>query len=101
MLDRQLRVAQVKADAQLAGGLEQHPGLRARHLAFVEGVDLGGIFHIPAREEGRQRQLWKYHQLATHCVGLAQVREQALDDVPARVAALDGAKLRGRDIDDA
>jgi hypothetical protein len=34
-------------------------------------------------------------------VGLAQVREQALDDVAARVAALDRPELRGRDIDDA
>ncbi len=101
MLDRQLRIAQVKAYAQLARGLEQHPRLRTGHLAFVEGVDFGGIFHVPARKKRRQRQLRKHHQLAAHGMGLAQMREQALHDVAARVAALDRPKLRGRDIDDA
>ena len=100
-LDHQLGIAQVEPDAQLARRVEQHLSLRTRHLAFIEGIQLGRILHIPARKESRERQLRKDHQLAPHGVRLAQMRQQALDDIAAAIAALDRPELRGRDVDDA
>src|SRR5690606_9962829 len=49
----QLRVAEVEADAELDGSLEQRSRLRSRHLALEVGIDLRLIAHVPAREERR------------------------------------------------
>ena len=53
----QLGIAEIEADAELAGEIEQLPGLGIGHLALEIAVDLALVLHPPAREERRQRQL--------------------------------------------
>jgi hypothetical protein len=65
----QLRIAEVEADTEPRRVLEQHLRLGTRHLALEEGVDLGLIFHVPAREEGRKRKLGKDDETAAALLG--------------------------------
>ena len=62
-----------------------------------ERIDFRLVRHPPARKERRERELGEHDQLAAHALGLAQMSDHALDHVAARVAALDGAHLRGAD----
>ena len=88
-------VAEVEADAQFGGGLEQDAGLGARHLAFEEGVDLLVGLEPPAGEEGGQGQLREHHQLRAAGGGLAHHLQQAGDAVGPGLAQRDRAHLGG------
>jgi hypothetical protein len=66
-----------------------------------EGVDLGLVGHVPAREEGRKRHLGIDYELATAILGLVQEIDQALDHGLATVVALDRTKLRRADCEHA
>ena len=56
-LDGQLGIAEIEADAELLGLVEQRLRLAARHLALVIGVELGLVLDQPVREEGGEREL--------------------------------------------
>ena len=60
-------------------------------------VELGDVVDEPAREERRQRQLGEHDEVAAPLGGLAQQREQPLDDVLAGVGPLDRPELGGTD----
>ena len=93
----ELGVAEAHAQPEALGLGEERRRFVARHLALEEGIDLGLVRHPPAREERRQRQLGEHHQLAAHALGLAEMRDHALDHVAPGVAALDRAHLCGPD----
>jgi hypothetical protein len=96
---RELRIAEVEADPESGGLIEQRRGLRARHLGLEEGIDLGRIFHVPAGKEGRQGELRKDHQIGVPALCLAHEREQARDGRCPGLVPRDGAELGGRDGD--
>ena len=93
----ELGVAQAETHAEPLGLVEQRRRLVRRHLLLEEGIDLRLVGHPPARKERRERELGEHHQLAAHALGLAQMGDQPLDHIAARVAALDGTHLRGAD----
>ncbi len=97
VLAGELGVAEIEGDAEVRRRLEQRPGLRARHLALEEGVDLGLVLHPVAREEGGQRQLGKDHELGAARVRLAHHGDEPPDDALPAVSPLHGAHLRGGD----
>ena len=90
-------VAQAEAHREPLGLGEQRRRLVGRHLLLEEGIDLGLALHPPAREERRERELGKHHELAAHALGFAQMGNQPLDHVAAGMAALDGTHLRRTD----
>ena len=66
-------VPEAETDAKSLGFVEKRLRFRARHRALVIRVKLGcvtrdvrcvSLIEVPAREERRQRQLWKDHQVA-------------------------------------
>ena len=71
-LARELGVAEVEADAEVSGEIEQRRGRGVRHLALEPGVDLREVVVPVAREEGGERQLREDHQPGAHAVRLAQ-----------------------------
>ena len=81
LLLRKLAVAEVEADSEPGGLVEQGPGLGSRHLALEETVDLGLILHPPAGKEARERDLGEDHELAARCARLAKQLDHAFDDV--------------------
>jgi hypothetical protein len=89
----ELGVAEVEADLEVARQLEQRLGVRARHLAFEELVDLGLVGHPPAREERRQGQLRKHDKLRPTGMRLAQQRHQPFHHRSAAVGEMNGAEL--------
>ena len=76
VLGRQFAIAEVKADAELAGQIEQGSRLRPRHLALEKAVDLGLVLDVPARKERRQRQFRIDDQVAAACARLAHQGHQ-------------------------
>src|ERR1700733_12036492 len=99
ILDRQLPVAEAKADPDFAGEDEQRLRLRPRHLALEKTVDLRLILHIPAREERRQRQFRIDNQIASVGSRLAHQVRQARHHLRPGVIFCDRAELARRDID--
>src|SRR5262245_43296412 len=93
----ELGVAEAEAHAEAARLVEERARLRPRHLVLEEGVDLRLIFHPPAREEGRERELREHHELAATRVGLGEEGEEPLDHVAAALTARDGTELGGAD----
>ena len=69
--------------------------------ALEECVDLVLPLEVPARKEGRERELGIDDEVAAVRAGLPQEREQPRHDLPARLGAGDRAELRGADGDDA
>jgi hypothetical protein len=98
-LTRELGVAEVEADAEVPGEIEQRRGRGVRHLALEPGVDRREVVVPVAREEGGERQLREDHQLRPHAVGLAQHRAQAPDHARAVVREVDRAELGRRDLE--
>ena len=90
---RQLGIAEVKADAELAGEVEQGPGFGPRHLALEKAVNLGLVGHPPAREKRGQRQLGKDNERRAAGMGLAHHRHQPLDDRRPIVGEMDRPQL--------
>src|SRR5207237_1889555 len=84
IVGRQLGVADVEADAELARFFKQWPRLRPGQLALeIAPVDLRLILHPPARKEGGERKLGEDDELRAHGMALAQ----QLDEPPGcRVA---------------
>jgi hypothetical protein len=64
-------------------------------------VGVGDVVDEPAREERRERQLGKHHQLDPVAMRVAQQCQQSLDDLGARVVAIDRAQLGCGDRQDA
>lgn len=58
-----LGIAQVEAHAVLSGFIKQRTRDWARHFRLEPPVHMLPILVIPAREEGRQRQLREYEHL--------------------------------------
>src|SRR3546814_2105176 len=85
--------AEVEADAEFAGEIEQRLCLRARHAGLEEARDRLVVFHPVAREEGGEREFGKNHQPRTTAVRLAQQRDQAFDDSGAGIGEMDRAEL--------
>ena len=95
----ELRVAEVKGDAEGGGLLEERPGLGAGHFRLEERVDLG-IVEQPARKERGQRELRIDHEVGAARCRLAHQADHALDHIRTRLVAGDGAELGGCDGDD-
>src|SRR5882724_13299202 len=57
----QFGVADMEADAQRPGAIEQRPHGRIRHAALVVVIERLALDQ-PSREEGRERQFGKYNQ---------------------------------------
>ena len=93
VLDRELGIAQIEADAEVLCQIEQRMGRRVRHLALEPGVDLGDVVVPVAREEGGQRQLGEHHDLRAHAVCLAQHGAQPAHHDLAVVAQMDRPEL--------
>ncbi len=89
----QLRIAEAKANLQALGFLEQRGGIRPRHLALEEAVDLLLVFHPPAGEERGQRDLGVDDHFALHVVRLAHQVDQPGNHRLAAVVARDRAQL--------
>ena len=96
---RQLGIAQVKANAQIACQLEQRHGVAAGHFALVVAVQLGLIFDVPAREKGGQRQLGIDNNIRAQALGLAHHFTQTLDHAGTRIGFLHGPQLAQGNID--
>ena len=64
VFDRELRVAQVEADAELARAVEQRLRRRIGHLAFEVRVELILPVVVPVREEGGERAFRKHDEIA-------------------------------------
>ena len=90
----QLAIPQVEADAEPGCFIEEGLGLRAGHLGFEEGVDLGIVGHVPAREEGGEGHLREGDYGTARRLRLAQQRDQPGHDHGAAFVAPDWAKLR-------
>ncbi len=101
VLDGQLGVSQVKADADLARTVEERLRRGVGHLALKVRVDVVLPVEIPMREECGERTFRKYHDVATMRPGLPHERDEASDRVRAGVGARDRSKLCRRDGDDA
>src|SRR5215831_15745743 len=71
--------------------LEQRPGDGAWHLALEPDVGFAAVLPIPARKEGRQRQLRIEDEIAT--LGLPHEIEHASNHGLAGVGPLDRAEL--------
>ena len=85
---RELGVADVEADAELARLVEQRPRLRARHFALeIAAVDLRRILHPPAREERGEGELREDDKPGAHAVRFAQQVDEALRSGGAAVGA--------------
>ena len=97
---RQLRIAEIHRHLVLRRALEQRPRRSVRHLALEPIIELGPILHIPAREEGRERQFRIDDQVGAFCFGFVHQRNHALDHGLAAVGFLDRAHLGGGNIDD-
>ena len=100
VLDGELGVAEIKADAELARPVEQRLRLGFGHLALEIGVDLGLVLDPPVREERRQRAFGKDDEIAAVRLGLAHQRDHAGDRL-VRLSSRDRAELGGADGDDA
>src|SRR6202040_1968514 len=71
-----------------------------RHLALEPGIDLGLIFHIPARKKCGECEFRINDQVCASGLGLVHQSEHALDDDFPAIGTLDRPHLSGRDIDD-
>ena len=98
---RQFSIAKIHCNLVMGGSLKQRPCRRIRHLTFEPGVDLGLIFHVPARKERGECELRVDDQIGASRLGFIHQRDHALDDGFAAVGFLDRAQLGGGNIDDA
>jgi hypothetical protein len=73
----------------------------ARHFALEETVDLGVVFHPPARKEGGQSEFREDHDVAAARLGLAHLLEQPRYHLLARFVAGDRPGLGTGDVDEA
>ena len=89
----QLGITQIEANTELGGEIEERPGLRARHLAFEEAIDLLLVGHPITREEGRQRELGEDDELGAAGMRFAHQRHQPLDDGGTRIGEMDRPEL--------
>jgi len=85
----------------LCRAVEQRLHRRIRHVALEPGVDFGLALNIPAREEGRQRQLWIDDQIGAPALRFVHQRQHPPDDDVAPLGTLDRAHLGGSDVDHA
>ena len=91
----QLGIAQIEADAPLRRLLEQRQYFLGRHLLLEEGLDLLPVFHIPAREEGGQRQFREHHVAHAARLRLAHHLDHSVDAGGTGFSARDRAHLGG------
>ena len=98
-LGGQLGIAEGDGDAVVPRLGEQRLGRPVRHLALEPLVDLGLVLHVPAREEGGERQLREDDEAAALRPRLLQQRQHALHHGLAAVGLLDRAHLGAADDD--
>jgi hypothetical protein len=97
---RQLGIAKTHRHLIFRGAREQRHGRCVRHLALKPGIDLGLIFHIPARKKCGECQLRINDQVCSGSPGLVHQSEHALDDDLPAIGTLDRPHLSGCDVDD-
>ena len=93
-LVHQFGVADIEADAELLGLLEQRRRFRPRHLGLVIAVELGFVFDHPAREEGGEGKLGKDDQFGPPALGFAHHGHQPAHRLLARLRFGDRSHLR-------
>ncbi len=97
---RQLGVADVEADAELLGLVEQRLGFFRGDALFKEPrVDLGLVLHPPARKEGGEREFGKHHEPGAHRMAFAQQLHQPLGGIGAAVGTVERPELGGGDLE--
>ena len=94
---RDLGVAEMEADLELGGELEQRPGRRVGHLLLEPAVDLGDLVVPVTREEGSERELRIDHELTARGVRLAHQLHQPADHARPVVGEMDWPELRRAD----
>ena len=100
-LRREFGVAEVEADPEAGGLVEQGPGVWTGHLGLEEVVELGPVVGPPAGKEGGEGQFGEHDEIAAGVGSLAQQRHEPFDDLGPGVVTLDGAGLGCADGDDA
>ena len=88
----QLGITDIKADAELAGEVEQRPGFGAGHFALEKAVYLLLVGHPITREEGGQRELRKDHEADAPGMRLAHHLAQPINHGGPRVGQVNGAE---------
>ena len=89
----QLGIAERDRNLRLAGGGKERRGGGIGHFAFEPLVDLGLIFHVPAREKRGQAEFGKHHEITARPFGLLQQGDHPVDHLLARVGLLNRAHL--------
>src|SRR2546423_11105538 len=96
----ELAIANVITDAESPSFVEQRLRDSGRHVRFeVTAVHLRLVFHPPAREERRERELRKHDETRALAVCFAHQRDQALHYRFARIGALNRPELGGGDLE--
>jgi len=90
----QLRIPEIKTDAEFLRFVEERLRFGGRNREFVElAVDFGLVFVPIARKKRRERELGKHHELRSHAVRVAQQFDQPLRGGSARVGKVQRAEL--------
>ena len=82
---RQFGITKIESDFEFGCEVEQRLRLGSGHAAFEEALDGFFFAHPIAREERGQGQFGEHHELGAAAMGLAQKRDQALDDGGAAI----------------
>src|SRR5947209_7502434 len=98
-LGRQFGIAEREGDAVFRSLVEERSRRGIRHFALEPGIDLTLIRHVPAREEGGQRQLGIDYERALLRSGAFEQTEHAAHYSFAVLGSLDGAHLSGANTD--
>jgi hypothetical protein len=98
-LGRELGIAEVEADPQLFGLVEQGLRLLRRNAFFkVLRIDVGLVLHPPARKEGGERELGKDDELRAHAVRFPQQVHESFHGDGARIRLVERPELGGGDL---
>src|SRR6185436_18233927 len=100
LLGRELRVADVEADAELLRLIEKRRRLLRWNLLFKEFFgDLLLILDPPAWKEGGEGELWEDDELRAHAVGFPQQVRQSPDGDGSGILAVQRPELGRGDLE--